>query len=456
MQEIFLKKNLESFYLLQEKKLTVAILGGGVTGQALKNFLKKKEIPYILLDSNLTCDKEEIFSDSTPIENLPPFYLILKSPGIKPEHTFLEEARKRKLPIWSEVEFARIFTPAKLVGITGTDGKSTTTALTTHLISRDFPKTKMGGNIGTSFIELCEENLDFVVLELSSYQLEDSENLQLTSATLLNIANDHLDRHKTLENYIQAKMKIFSWDNPNHTAILNSRQKIFPIPKSYSCKLQFFGTEPNDDAIILKDGIQTKNFFYSTKNFPLFGFHNFENLASAILLAESVGVNNKNIQTQLESFQGLKHRFERVLSLEGKEFINDSKSTNLHSMLAGIQGFQDEFFVLILGGIPKVEPLDPFIERLQRLNVSIYMFGEMRKTWKSELQKYSKYEILDFPNLEELMYTLAQNLKTYPPCKIIFSPAGASFDLYKNFEQRGEHFTKLVYELFGKENDKNK
>lgn len=425
----------------------VAILGGGITGNAVAEFLKKKQIPYILIDASFQENRFPNFSDKD-FQVLPSFSLLVKSPGISPKHHLLQECKKRNIPILSEIELAKMFCKARLIGITGTDGKSTTTALTAHLIQGKFSKTKTGGNIGLPFISLCEEDLGIIVLELSSYQLDDSGQLNLEASALLNIAPDHLERHGTMENYIQAKMKIFDFENPSHLAVLNFRQKeIFPIPTSATCKVKYFGKSKEADAKIDSERIYTKEFTYNTKNFPLKGKHNLENLASAILLAEYVGVEPEIIQARLESFSGLSHRFQKFLEYEGYTFINDSKSTNLHSMLSGIQGYENKFFILILGGIPKQEPLEPLIQILLTLNVEIFMFGKMCEIWKDELELKLKKKIISFYYLNDLIEFLIKNLKKYPPCEVVFSPAGASFDQFKNFEERGNFFMNQVQNL---------
>ncbi len=443
MQEILKKKFLEFFQFIQSTKRTIAILGGGITGLAVQEFLEKKKIQNLLLDD--TPKNSNSFSARLHLKELPPFALLVKSPGISPRHKLLLECKENNIPIISEIELARNFFNGNAIGITGTDGKSTTTQLTTHLLKGKYPNTLASGNIGLPFISVCEENLEFVVLELSSYQLEDSEQLHLQASALLNISSDHLERHGNIENYVQAKMKIFDWENSRHTAILNDRQReIFNIPKNAVCKILYFGNSVNLDAFISGNQIKTQKFTYNTSKFPLRGKHNLENLAVALLLAEQFEVSPVVIQKQFESFQGLPHRFQEFLNYEGYIFINDSKSTNLHSMLAGLSGLDKEFFILILGGIPKVEPIDPLIQRLMTLNVEIFMFGEMCKVWKEEVEFKLNKKIHAFFELGSLIEYLTKNLKKYPACKIIFSPAGASFDLFKNFEERGNFFMNEV------------
>ena len=427
----------------------IAVLGGGISGTAVLDFLRRKGCTPILIDRTAPQESAAYFPDSASLKDILPLNCIVKSPGISPEHEILKSAKELKIPVFSEIELAKAFFRGKTVGITGTDGKSTTTSLTAHIIKSQEPKTEAGGNIGKPFIEICEDGLDFAVLELSSYQLEDSGELHMDFSAILNLAPDHLERHKTMENYARAKWKISDSSNPNHILVLNEKLKSvysgFPFPQ----KTLFFGKSESSDAVILENekAIRTKKFRYSSESFPLFGYHNLENLAAAILLSESAGMEPEKIQNSISSFTGLSHRFEKVHSHENFIFINDSKSTNLHSMLSGTAGNKKtDRTALILGGRPKNEPLEPLFKRLTEMSPILCVYGEAAEIWKDEIKK-------NYPNAEffstvedslKYLKTVLQNTETH----IIFSPACASFDQYKNFEERGNHFKKLVQEIW--------
>lgn len=446
------------------------ILGGGSSGDSAAKLLRSLGKKVNLADRSPEKANRELYtnvlSDNVPHESLQGIDCLIKSPGILPNHPILEMAKNKQIPILSEISLGRIFFKGKIIGITGTDGKSTTTALTFHLLQKKFPNAKMGGNIGVPFTSFCREDIEIVVLELSSYQLEDSPNLKLTSSAILNLASDHLERHKTMGNYALAKWKIQNLDDTHHNCFVNPNFFNYtPFPKPISDQLHLIGEGESYFISQNPNQILTKTNVYDAKNFPLKGKHNLMNLCFAIALCESVGMNKDDIESQLETFQGLPHRFQSIPteSLNPKykhiRFINDSKSTNLHSMLSGISGFQKgNPLYLILGGIPKVEPLEPFLHRWKELECPLYVFGKAIEVWKEELNHVGLpvFYFDDLPSvLEKVKIDVtqwiverdrkSQNL----PLTVIFSPAGASFDLYKNFEERGNHFVHLVQANFG-------
>ncbi|MCW7481323.1 UDP-N-acetylmuramoyl-L-alanine--D-glutamate ligase [Leptospira kanakyensis] len=445
------------------------VLGGGSSGDSSAKLLTSQGKICILADKfpekANTSLYSKVLSDNHPQETLEGIDCIIKSPGILPDHPILEEARKKGLPILSEIGLARIFYKGPVIGITGTDGKSTTTALTYHILKSKFPNSKMGGNIGVPFTSFCLEPLDLVVLELSSYQLDDSPNLKLTASAILNLASDHLERHKTMEAYAKAKWKIQNLKDPIHKSFVSPnflnflRDKISDHPN-----LKLIGENQNYFVSLEPNQVHTPNHIYDASKFPLKGKHNLMNLCFAIALCETMGMDWKEIQNEFESFTGLPHRFRKIDSsgfqnqYRNIQFINDSKSTNLHSMLSGISGFKkDDGLFLILGGIPKSEPIDPLINRWKELQSPIWVYGKAAEVWKLELDAVG-LPVHYFPDLPSLLVQLKQTIdlelenNENPKNKtlsVIFSPAGASFDLYKNFEERGNHFEDLTKEIFG-------
>ncbi len=433
-----------------QNKNSILVAGAGVTGKAVIEFLKKFDVQIYLYDER----REEIpdvisFQELNEEMKKINFSLIIKSPGIKPDNLVLKFFRNKKIPIRSEIEIARSFFKGKIIGITGTDGKSTTTALAHHIIQSKFPKTKMGGNIGFPFISFCQEDLNFAVLELSSYQLEDSDFLDLDISAFLNLATDHLERHKTMENYREAKKKIINRKDKNSFFIVN--EKLKPSLELEKLNLQtqileFGFKEISNSKINFENStIQTNKFTYSTEKFSLQGLHNLENLAATILIAELCGVEPEKIHESYENFSGLLFRFQRIKKSETKEFINDSKSTNIHSLLSGIAGVsKSEKILLILGGKQKGESLEPLIKRLVEINVEIILFGEARDFWEIELKNTLNEKLFVVENLEDAI----QKSTSLNFAKMIFSPACASFDQYQNFEERGRHFNSLIEEFY--------
>ncbi|TGL51907.1 UDP-N-acetylmuramoyl-L-alanine--D-glutamate ligase [Leptospira wolffii] len=429
----------------------VLVLGGGVSGLAALRLLQERQaIPVIcdakpIQDSSITYVNEDV-----SLSDLLPLALIVKSPGISPSHTILLQARSLAIPVVSEVELARSYFSGKLIGVTGTDGKSTTTALTCHLVSADFPGSLAGGNIGLAFSDFCFRPIPLAVLELSSYQLEDSGPLKLNVSVILNLASDHLERHKNMDNYFSAKTRIVDSENSSHTLVTSIKlykERISSL--GWNCKILTFGKVEEADARISEDGtgIRTSKYEYDTRSFPLKGSHNLENLAASILAAEAIGANPERIQSLISGFKGLPHRFQDAGKAAGIDFINDSKSTNLHSMLAGLNGWKDKKnTLLILGGRPKEEPLEPLKDFLASGIGWVLLIGEARKTWTSEISAVLGNKLMTAENLEEGFNLLKNAVRTGRAriSSIVFSPACASFDQYKNFEERGQHFLKLV------------
>jgi UDP-N-acetylmuramoylalanine--D-glutamate ligase len=429
----------------------IIIVGAGITGLSLVPFLKDKTKNLYLFDENLTNDPqlEQVFFTNR-LESLPESIdLLIKSPGIKPTHAIF---KKYNAPVLSEIEIARNYFKGKIIAITGTDGKSTTTALTYHILKKNYPKTELGGNIGFPFIDFCTRDLEFAVLELSSYQLEDSKFLNMDSTAFLNLAPDHLERHGTLENYREAKKKIINRINPDSEFITNEKLlKSLELEKlNTPTTVKIFGVEENSNArILLKEKkIITQKNIYDTSSFLLQGKHNLENLAASILLLEKYLLPSQ-IQEGFSDFKGLSYRYELVLEKNSIQFINDSKSTNIHSMLSGISGLDDkEKILFIMGGKDKSEPIQNLIQRIKELDSKVILIGEARTKWRNDFLSELKDQFYEKETLKEALILSKEIYNQFAFTKLIFSPACASFDQYKNFEQRGAEFNSIIKELF--------
>ncbi len=461
-QSMFSHSIFDKSSLLQRD--TFLVLGGGLSGESAGRLLTKNGKTVYLADKNAVQKTDSVFvatfSDTTEWKELPKFQMIIKSPGISPEHPLLTQAEQKGIPILSEIYLGRLFFNGTLIGITGTDGKSTTTALTHHIIKAKFPNSEVGGNLGLPFTSFCDENLDLIVLELSSYQLEDSPNLKLTASAIITLAPDHLERHKTMERYAKAKWNIVSHNDIHHTLV--TQKKVMElIPKErteFMGRMLFFGISESIDIRDKEKLIKTPNGVYHTNDFNLPGFHNLQNLSVAIALAETVGLTQEEIQGRISTFQGLPHRFQSIPREEYDEttfgkirFINDSKSTNLHSMLSGIAGYakEDPIF-LILGGEPKNENLSPLIQRVRELDANILIYGKASVVWRKDFENSGIQNINFVNNLEEAIQQIKLMIDPEKQTTVILSPAAASFDQYQNFSERGDHFVSLVKQYFGR------
>lgn len=451
------------------KDLKILVLGGGISGNSALNFLISEKAQPILCDRNRPeTTVAPFFPDDLAPQSLPEISLIVKSPGILPTHPILSYAADKKIPVISEIDLGRYFFKGKIIGITGTDGKSTTTSLIAHLLKQDFPDLKEGGNLGIPFTSFCKESISLAVLELSSYQLEDSSPLHLDVSLFLNLASDHLERHKTMENYFQAKLKIADLSNPNHSLIVSEKIKERILNStSYQCKLLSFGKISNSNAFLDENSMQikTSKFVYDISKFYLPGTHNRENLAASILAAEEIGGNPESIQSRIPLFRGLPHRFQIAGEKFGISFINDSKSTNLHSMLAGMTNWKNlDQTCLILGGRPKQEDPKLLYDFLIKGIGCVVLFGEARSVWENGIRNTIGEKLYCVENLKDAFdifkkgnLVFSQSLSENKMIRLsrdivissfVFSPACASFDQYKNFEERGNHFLFLVKDFF--------
>lgn len=472
------------------------VLGGGISGLAAQNLLSELGRPHTLVDRTQgVSDSEDNGRSILQTEDIAE---VIKSPGIPPSHPWLVLARERGIPIRSEIDLARSQFSGLCLGITGTDGKSTTTALTAHLLRPAFPDLEMGGNIGRAFSEFSRKDCPLAVLELSSYQLEDSQPLHLTASAILNLAPDHLERHGSLSDYARAKFRIVDTENPNHVWV--TQPKILDLMRNFgidvdnlACRILLFGdaNESGGNKIAISDGIggengnagknpsgtqspsktqsqsldaeiawndpknptiQTSQCLYLCQNFPLEGFHNLQNLSAAILLAETLGASPAQIQAQIENFQGLPHRYEKFFQSRSWVFVNDSKSTNLHSLLAWLANTQPNQgkLHLLLGGRPKQEPLDPLLAVLPHLNCKVYLYGEAVASWKNSF-RFLGEKVVFLERMEDAITKIRSEYTGDPDAHswVVLSPACASFDQFKNFEERGNHFKNLVYAVFG-------
>ncbi|MDV6234491.1 UDP-N-acetylmuramoyl-L-alanine--D-glutamate ligase [Leptospira ellisii] len=454
--------------------LRTLVLGGGISGNAAIGLLTSLGAEPLLCDRNRPESESINYLPDTinPLE-LPPISLIVKSPGILPAHPILTFAFEKKIPVVSEIDLGRKFFSSKLLGVTGTDGKSTTTALAAHLLRKDFPDLREGGNLGIPFTSFCREPISLAVLELSSYQLEDSSPLRLDVSVFLNIAPDHLERHKTMENYFRAKLKIADEKNPKHVFVVSEKIKErLPDPAFFECGIRTFGKHALCDAFVddPKNRIKTSRYEYDISGFYLPGSHNRENLAAAILAAEAIGGKPESIQSGISSFRGLPHRFQIAGEKKGLSFINDSKSTNLHSMLAGMSTWKNlPQTCLILGGRPKREDPQPLYDFLTRGIGAVILIGEARSIWEEGIRNVIGERLFSEENLNDAFGIFKKSdliLESLPASgmsgdsaakirlrngasisSIVFSPACASFDQYKNFEERGNHFLALVNEF---------
>jgi UDP-N-acetylmuramoylalanine--D-glutamate ligase len=374
--------------------------------------------------------------------------LIVVSPGVPANLPALQAARKKNIPVWSEIELAWRFLRGKLVAITGSNGKTTTTALVAHILKASNMATLIGGNIGTPLLALVETSTDpaVTVAEISSFQLETIEAFRPEIGVLLNLTPDHLDRHGTFEEYARAKMRMFENQLERDIAVLNADDP--EITKRMPAKPHIFwfsrqkrvanGAFLRDNEIIFRnEGSETV--LARRDQIPLRGDHNVENVLAACAAAYLAGATPEAIAGGVKSFRGVEHRLEFVAEISGVQFYNDSKATNVDAAVKAIQAFPGPLLV-ILGGKDKGSPYTPLRDLLHERARRALLIGESADKIAADLQ--GAVETSYAGTLERAVQIAIE--RAQPGDTVLLAPACSSFDQFENYEQRGRVFKEMV------------
>lgn len=378
---------------------------------------------------------------------------IIVSPGVPSDSDVLKKAKEKNIKIVSEIEFASWFCKGNVIGITGTNGKTTTTDLCSYLFNKCGKKAYKAGNIGSAFSEISDsvkEN-EFVSLEVSSFQLDFIEKFKPRVGMILNITPDHLNRYESkVEKYAVSKQRIYENQNSDDFLILNKESELLiRFLKNSKSKIYYFSTKSivesgcfieNDIVKFVDNG--NEKFSCKREDILLRGEHNLQNAMAVIIAAKIFKLDNDRLTDALRSYKGVPHRLELVREIDGVKFINDSKATNVDSVWYALQSFDEPIF-LILGGQDKgndyslIEPL--VMEKVKK----IYAIGSSAETVFNYFHKNVKVEIKK--DLEEVI-NFAIN-ETRSGDVVLLSPACASFDMFNNYEHRGDVFKQLVINL---------
>lgn len=376
--------------------------------------------------------------------------LIVPSPGI-PWLPELEAAQNQGIPIVSEIELAYSFLQGRIVGITGTNGKSTTATLTHKILKDEGLPAFLAGNIGTPLISFVEHsrNDHIYVTEVSSFQLKHIEHFRASVSVILNISPDHLDWHPSFDDYYRSKKNLLATQQENDTAVLNQDDPLIWALKgegkaqvySFSRKTEVEkGCFIRGDWVILKDKGEER--LIKTSDIPLFGIHNLENVMAGALVSHILGVPLPSIRESVESFQGLEHRLEKITAIKGRDFYNDSKATNVDAALKSIQSFERKI-VLILGGRDKGGDFKELREQVAKKVKYVLLIGEAKEKIKKALE--GSVPMTPVSSLKEAVrvgYAQAEAGEV-----VLLAPACTSFDMFQNFEERGRVFKQEVLSL---------
>ncbi|MGQ9687317.1 MAG: UDP-N-acetylmuramoyl-L-alanine--D-glutamate ligase [Desulfobaccales bacterium] len=383
--------------------------------------------------------------------------LILLSPGVPPELPWLEAARRRGIPVWGELELAGHYLSRPIIAVSGTNGKTTTTTLVGKFLAASGVQVLVGGNIGTPLISLLEQQhqADYLVLEVSSFQLDTAPHFHPQAAALLNITPDHLDRYPDYAAYVASKAGLFRCMAAEEPKVLNYDDPLVrPLGQGLGKVLYFSASETLTEGAWVADGVIRVRFDNRQEpEFPLTdvrlqGTHNLENIMAALLLSLTAGARPQACRQVLAEFAGLPHRLEWVASIKGVDYYDDSKGTNVGAVARSLASF-DRPVILIAGGRDKDSDFSLLNDLIRRRVKALILLGETKehlaRVWAGLAPAYP---VADLPEAVNHAAALAQ-----PGDVVLLSPACASFDMFRDYAHRGEVFQQAVQEVkHGKKN----
>ncbi len=416
--------------------MKAAIIGYGKSGAAAENLLKLKGINNI----DIFDDKAEQYKNISEYKNT--YDMVVVSPGID-----LKKYPNISGNITSEIELAYevMDKNAKIIAITGTNGKSTTTHLTAQILNSAGIKAAACGNIGYPFAKaVLDKDIKVFVIELSSFQIELLKNFNAVSGCIINVTQDHLDRYGTMEKYYEAKLMLLNFIDKNGVFITNTDEKIRHAVEKHNIETKYIDDDlkvfPKYDGKILDFG----KFKADTSKYKLFGKHNLINLSFALLLADKVCDFKGDVSNLLEDLTSMPHRTELAAEVNGVKWINDSKATNVDSVYTALKSVEKPS-ILLIGGRDKKSDYSPLAELINKNISKICYFGEAADLIKNQLSPLLKgVEEESYDSLKNCVKILAG--KTQPGTTVLLSPACTSFDEFKSYEDRGVKFKEYVLE----------
>jgi len=454
------KYNRES---IVNKRITV--IGLGISGKAVSILANQLGAIVFASDSN---SSEEIISNAMELmhdhhiatetgihsKKIYDSDLWIISPGVPAKSLIVEKALNHNIPIVSEIEFASWFTKFPIIGITGSNGKTTTTYILKQMFNDKQTVGVIGGNIGIPFSEcVLKEILQppkklVYLLEISSFQLEFISSFRPHISIYTNISEDHLDRHYSMQEYVKMKLRLVENCKKSNTIVYNEDDDTLKsIFNNSPLKKSTYGTKSSNHTFYLKDDAiyhsSSNTLFLKIKDIKLKGQHNLYNLLAAATCADSYGIKIDHIKSIFKSFKGIPHRIEYITTIKGVDYINDSKATNINSVIVAIKTYKKPI-ILLLGGVNKGVDFGLLIPHIENNNVRIILaYGEAGEQIKSALGDAVRLFIVnDLNSAVKNAHSIAQ-----PGDVVLLSPGCASFDQFKNFEDRGDFFKSKVKAL---------
>ncbi|MDR1120314.1 MAG: UDP-N-acetylmuramoyl-L-alanine--D-glutamate ligase [Dysgonamonadaceae bacterium] len=441
----------------------VVILGGGESGSGAAILAKKQGFDVFVSDASLIREEYKVLLRKYGVaweEGGHTLSLILgadeviKSPGIPDKASVVRQLKAQATPVISEIEFAGRYTQAQMICITGSNGKTTTTMLTYHILKDAGLNVGLAGNVGSSLaLQVAEQNFDYYVIELSSFQLDGMYDFKADIAILLNITPDHLDRYDyKMQNYIDSKMRILQnqteadafiyWnDDPvvsKEIEKLRPKAMLYPFSEEKKTGVRAYQAHHQIVIETLKD-----TFTMEEELLALTGTHNLYNSMAAGIAAKLTGIKNENIRRSLHDFQGVEHRLEKVAIVKGVEYINDSKATNVNSCWYALKSMKTKV-VLILGGTDKGNDYAEIAALVKEKCRALIFMG----IDNSKLHDFFDGKLACISDAGSMQEAVSQAYRVAAPGDtVLLSPCCASFDLFKNYEDRGKQFKECVGNL---------
>ncbi len=451
---------------MQLKDKKVLVFGAAKSGISASRLLQKQGAFVVLYDGNAKLRAED-FKDKIdihhnfqavfgelPEELLPAISLLVISPGIAIDNPVVVKISSMGVPVWGEIELAYRFSKGRIIGITGTNGKTTTTTLVGEIMKTYFPEVYVVGNIGNPYTDIAMEASEqsVSVIELSSFQLETIHEFKPDVSAILNITPDHLDRHHTMETYISMKENVAKNQTMSEVCILNHEDaELRAMAGRLHTKVMFYSS-----ARVLKDGLYLegdeiyytvggeKQLVCNVNELRVLGKHSYENVMAGIGIAITMGVPMELIHKAITSFNAVEHRIEYVETINGVTYYNDSKGTNPDASIKAVQAMKSPT-LLIGGGYDKHNEFDEWIEAFGGKVKYLVLLGQTREKIAETALRHGFTNIIMVDDLKEAVKVCAE--KAEDGDAVLLSPACASWGMFENYEQRGRLFKEYVREL---------
>jgi UDP-N-acetylmuramoylalanine--D-glutamate ligase len=444
------------------KDKNILIIGMALSGISAAKLCLKKQANVIVYDGKT---KEQLVESIKLFDDIKPKFifgqfdnsilnnldLIIISPGVPTDLPFVKKAYEIGIPVWSEIEFSYRLCNAPIVAITGTNGKTTTTTLVGNIVKAYYEDTFVVGNIGIPFSSIIEDinEESKIIAEISSFQLETIDKFAPKVSAILNITPDHLNRHKTFENYINAKLRICENQQKDNYCIINyDNENCRNLSDKIKCNIIYFSKNPiNCTGVYLKNEYVCSNISgeeIQVISTDLLGENNVENIMAAIAISICMDIPIKIICKVISGFRGVAHRVEYVASINGIKYFNDSKATNEDAAINGIKLMKSNT-ILIGGGMDKGGSFDKWIQSFNGKVKGLILFGETASIIESTARENGFNLVYQVNNLKEAVDKA--NMLACDGENVLLSPACASWDMFKNYEERGDLFKHYVNEL---------